>query len=66
MLRHADRVVPKERIEIALSQFGEEISTNAVELAMSRLRRRLDPVKAGVSIETVRGAGYLLRRTQPA
>ena len=64
LLRHADRVVPKERIEIALSAFGEEISTNAVELAVSRLRRRLDPVDPGITIETVRGAGYLLREVK--
>jgi DNA-binding response OmpR family regulator len=61
LLRHADRVVPKERIETAMSAFGEEISTNAVELAVSRLRRRLEPFDPGILIETVRGAGYLLR-----
>lgn len=61
LMRYADRVVAKERIEVALSAFGEEISTNAVELAISRLRRRLEPVNSGVTIETVRGAGYLLR-----
>ncbi len=61
LLRHANQVVAKERIEVALSEVGDEISTNAVELAVSRLRRRLDPVEAGVTIETVRGAGYLLR-----
>jgi two-component system response regulator TctD len=61
LLRHANRVVPKERIEIALSEFGDEISTNAVEVAVSRLRRRLDPAESGIAIETVRGAGYLLR-----
>lgn len=64
LLRHADRVVPKERIEVALSAFGEEISTNAVELAISRLRRRLDAVDPGITIETVRGAGYLLREVK--
>ena len=64
LLRHADRVVPKERIEIALSAFGEEISTNAVELAISRLRKRLEPVEPGIAIETVRGAGYLLREVK--
>ncbi|HEX4764962.1 MAG TPA: response regulator transcription factor [Lichenihabitans sp.] len=65
LLRHADRVVPKERIEVALSAFGDEISTNAVELAISRLRRRLEPADSGVTIETVRGAGYLLREAKP-
>ena len=65
LLRNANRVVPKERIEVALSEFGEEVSTNAVELAVSRLRRRLEPVEAGVVIETVRGAGYLLREAAP-
>lgn len=64
LLRHADRVVSKERIEVALSAFGEEISTNAVELAISRLRRRLEPVDPGITIETVRGAGYLLREVK--
>ncbi len=64
LLRHADRVVSKERIEVALSAFGEEISTNAVELAVSRLRRRLEPVDPGITIETVRGAGYLLREVK--
>lgn len=65
LLRDANRVVSKERIEVALSEFGEEISTNAVELAVSRLRRRLDGTGAGIVVETVRGAGYLLREVAP-
>jgi DNA-binding response OmpR family regulator len=66
LLRNADQVVAKERIEVAMSQFGDEISTNAVELTVSRLRRRLDPGRAGVVIETVRGIGYLLHRMRIA
>ncbi|WP_029076014.1 response regulator [Kaistia adipata] len=61
LLRNAGSVVPKERIEAKLSEFGDELSANAIELAVSRLRRRLDGIEAGISIETVRGAGYLLR-----
>lgn len=61
LLRHAGSVVPKERIEAKLSEFGDELSANAIELAVSRLRRRLEGIEAGLSIETVRGAGYLLR-----
>jgi two-component system, OmpR family, response regulator len=61
LLRSAGRVVPKERIETALSEFGDEISTNAVELAISRLRKRLANFDPGVVFETIRGVGYMLR-----
>lgn len=61
LIRNANRVVPKEQIETALSEFGDEISTNAVELAMSRLRRRLSNYAHGVALETIRGVGYLMR-----
>jgi two-component system response regulator TctD len=61
LIRNANRVVAKEQIETALSEFGDEISTNAVELAMSRLRRRLAGYDHGVAFETIRGVGYLMR-----
>ncbi|MCW6512746.1 response regulator transcription factor [Lichenifustis flavocetrariae] len=62
LLRHADCVVPKNQIEVAMSGFGEVISTNADELVMSRLRRRLSQIDPGITIETVRGIGYWLRK----
>ncbi|GLS18514.1 DNA-binding response regulator [Labrys miyagiensis] len=61
LVRHAGQVVPKEMLETKLSEVGDEISTNAVELAISRLRRRLQAFETGVALETVRGIGYLLR-----
>jgi DNA-binding response OmpR family regulator len=61
LMRNADKVVPKEQIESTLSEFGDEISTNAVELAISRLRRRLYQYDHGVKLETIRGIGYMLR-----
>ncbi|WP_168879220.1 response regulator transcription factor [Rhizobium sp. P28RR-XV] len=61
LLRNAGRVTPKQIIESKLSEFGGDISTNAVELAISRLRRRLAPFDLPISIETIRGIGYLLR-----
>jgi two-component system response regulator TctD len=61
LLRNAGRVTPKQLIESKLSEFGDDISTNAVELAISRLRRRLAPFDLPISIETIRGIGYLLR-----
>ncbi len=65
LLRDAGRVVPKRRLEAALSEWGEELSTNALELSVSRLRKRLEPFDTGIAIETVRGIGYLLRATRP-
>jgi DNA-binding response OmpR family regulator len=65
LMREAGRVVPRRRLEAALSAFGDELSGNAIELAVSRLRRRLEPFDTGVAIETVRGIGYLLRAVGP-
>ncbi|MFJ6327543.1 MULTISPECIES: response regulator [unclassified Rhizobium] len=61
LIRNAGRVTPKQLIESKLSEFGDDISTNAVELAISRLRRRLAPFDLPIRIETIRGIGYLLR-----
>ncbi|MBB6305191.1 response regulator [Rhizobium leucaenae] len=61
LLRNAGLVTPKPSIEAILSESGEDISTNAVELAISRLRRRLAPFNLPIRIETIRGIGYLLR-----
>ena len=61
LMRNADQVVAKRKIEHSFSEFGDERSPNAVELAVSRLRRRLDKFETGFAIETIRGVGYLLR-----
>ena len=61
LLRDAGRVVPKRKLEHALSEFGDERSANAVEQAISRLRKKLECGDPGIAIETVRGIGYLLR-----
>ncbi|MBI5313389.1 MAG: response regulator transcription factor [Methylocystis sp.] len=61
LMRDVGRVVQKRKLEHALSEFGDELSSNAVELAISRLRKKLEPNMTGVSLETIRGVGYLLR-----
>ena len=65
LMRDVGRVVQKRKLEHALSEFGDELSSNAVELAISRLRKKLEPHDCGVSLETIRGVGYLLRETTP-
>ena len=60
LLPRAGRIVAKELILQSLCGWGGEISTNAVEAYVSRLRAKLEP--AGVHIRTVRGLGYLLEK----
>jgi DNA-binding response OmpR family regulator len=60
LLRRQGRVVPKESIEEKLYAFGEEVSSNSVEVAVHRLRKRLADAGANVEVHTLRGIGYLL------
>lgn len=59
LVTHAGKVVPKERLMNQLFNFDESVSVNALELHISRLRRKLDG--ADIEIRTVRGVGYVLR-----
>jgi len=61
LMRRCGTVVPKTALEEALSQFGRELSLNAVEVLVSRVRKALGDASSGLAIETVRGVGYLLR-----
>jgi two-component system OmpR family response regulator len=58
LLDNAGRVVTKERIAETLYGTGSEIEPNAVEVLVSRLRRKL--AGGGVEIRTARGLGYML------
>lgn len=53
------RVLSKTQLIDSLSNFEEDISENAIEQYVSRLRRRL--ADHGVSIRVARGLGYYLR-----
>ena len=58
-LLNADRVLTREQLEQQIYKWGSEVSSNAVEVHVHNLRRKL-----GASvIETVRGVGYVARRT---
>ncbi|MCH7937184.1 MAG: response regulator transcription factor [Proteobacteria bacterium] len=60
LMRRAGRVVPKDVLEDKIYGFGKEVSSNSVEVHVSRLRKRLAGAGANVSVHTLRGVGYLL------
>lgn len=60
LLNRLGHVVSKENLADGLANFDDEISPNAIEIYVSRLRKRLKP--AGLNIRTVRGLGYLLEK----
>jgi two-component system OmpR family response regulator len=64
LLQHAGRVVSKQQIIDAILPWGEDVTLNAVEVYISRLRLKI--ADAGVTIRTIRGFGYMLEQTPPA
>lgn len=64
LMRHRDKVVRKSQIESLFFGLGDEFSSNAAEVTVHRLRKRLTAVDGGAEIVTVRGLGYLLRAEQ--
>ncbi|MBN8829222.1 MAG: response regulator transcription factor [Sphingomonadales bacterium] len=61
LLRRAGSVVHRKVIEDALYNFSEPVTPNAVEAAISRLRRKLEEAGARGALHTIRGIGYMLR-----
>ena len=60
LLRRQGRVLRREALEEAIYPFDAEVTPNAIEASISRLRRRLEAADALVSITALRGIGYLL------
>ena len=58
LLLQAGRVVSKQQIIDTIAPWGDDMTLNAVEVYVSRLRLKLDG--AGLAIRTIRGFGYLL------
>ena len=60
LLQRVGRIVSKEQLVEHLCEWGEEVSTNAIEVYVHRLRKKLET--GGVKIVTVRGLGYCLEK----
>ena len=62
LMLNADRVLSREQLEQQLYSWGYEVDSNAIEVHIHHLRRKLHPNL----IETVRGVGYTMLRQPPA
>ncbi|MBI2312951.1 MAG: response regulator transcription factor [Betaproteobacteria bacterium] len=63
LIARAGRVVSKEQLLESLYDAGEEASSNAIEVYVHRLRKKIEG--GGVTIRTVRGLGYMLDKLKP-
>lgn len=63
LLLNAPKVVSKTKLVESISAWDNELTPNAVETYVSRLRQKLEP--GGVFIRTVRGIGYRLDEPRP-
>ncbi len=58
LLIHAPKPASKDKLLAALTGWDKEITANAVEVYISRLRGKLEP--HGVALRSIRGFGYRL------
>ena len=63
LMRRSGRVLLKQHLEDQLFGLDAEVGSNALEVQIHRLRKRLEPLRARAEIHTVRGVGYLLAET---
>jgi len=60
LLQRVGRLVSKDQLVEHLCQWGEEVSNNAIEVYIHRLRKKVE--KGPIRIATVRGLGYCLEK----
>ena len=63
LLQRAGRLVSKDQLVERLCEWGEEVSNNAIEVYIHRLRKKIE--KGPIRIATVRGLGYCLEKIAP-
>ncbi len=64
LLQRVGRLVSKDQLVERLCDWGEEVSNNAIEVYIHRLRKKIE--KGPIRIATVRGLGYCLEKIHPA
>ena len=61
LMTRAGRLVSKDQLVEHMCGWGEEVSHNAIEVYVHRLRKKIEP--SGVKIATVRGLGYCFEKS---
>ncbi|MBI1889480.1 MAG: response regulator transcription factor [Burkholderiales bacterium] len=61
LMLNAGRVLSREQLEQHIYGWGQEVESNAIEVHVHNLRRKL----GNALIQTVRGVGYILLRDAP-
>ena len=60
LMLHAPKPVSKEKLLQSLTGWDKEITPNAVEVYISRLRAKLEPY--GIALRSIRGFGYRIEQ----
>ncbi len=64
LLKRAGRLVSKEQLVERLCEWGDEVTINAIEVYVHRLRKKIET--GPIEIATVRGLGYCLQKIPEA
>jgi two-component system response regulator QseB len=60
LLRRPGKVISRGAIEEGLYSYSDEVGSNALEVLVSRLRKKLGSLGADINLHTVRGVGYMV------
>ncbi len=63
LMRHPNQVIPRERLMERVWGYEFEGESNVLEVYIGYLRRKLEEAGGSRLIQTVRGAGYVLRES---
>ncbi len=64
LLHNKGQVLTKEQILKRVWGFDSEVEMNAIEIYIYYVRKKLNRIKSGIAIDTVRGVGYCLGEEQ--
>ncbi len=62
LLQRVGRVVTKRQLAEHLSSWEMEVTYNAIEIVIHRLRKKLEP--SGINLRTMRGLGYIVEKAE--